>query len=84
MTAVKVVATFTVTEALTAVGNAGLVQAMEYTVVEVRLGEVMLPDVASGPESASAPVHAVAFVDDQVSITVLLARRLVVSAEILG
>jgi hypothetical protein len=83
MTAVKVEETFTVTEALTA-ANTGLVQAMEKTVVAARLGEVMLPDVASAPERPSAPVHAVAFVDDQLSITVLFASRLVVSAEILG
>jgi hypothetical protein len=83
MTAVKVEETVTVTEAFTA-ANTGFVQATENTVVAVRVGEVVVPEVASDPERPSAPVHAVALVDDQLSVTVLLGRRLVVSAEIAG
>jgi hypothetical protein len=83
MTAVKVEETVTVTEAFTA-ANTGFVQARENTVVAARFGEVMLPEVASEPERPSAPVHAVAWVDDQVSVTVLFGRRLAVSAEIIG
>src|SRR5262249_28404484 len=83
MTAGKVGGTVTGTEAFTA-ADTGFVHEMENTVVAARLGEVMLPEVASGPARPSAPVQALAFVDDQVSVTVLLASRLVVSAEILG
>jgi len=75
--------TFTVTDALTA-EYTGFEQDTENTVVEVSVGDSRFPAVASGPERPSAPVQAFAFCDDHVSVTLLLVRMLVASAEMLG
>jgi len=72
---VKVAETFTVTEALTE-ENTGFEQDTENTVVEVSVGEVRFPDVASDPDRPSAPVQAFAFCDDHVSVTLLFVRML--------
>jgi hypothetical protein len=71
----------TVTEALAA-ANTGFEQESEKTVVCASEADCCVPEVASEPDSAPPPVHALAFCDDQLSAMVLFGRITVVSAVI--
>ena len=75
--------TLTVTADLNA-GNTGFEQETENTAEAVRDAEFIVPAVARGPDSVSPPVQDVAFCDDHISDTVLFARILIESAEIVA